>query len=81
MLRTGKDFAMKRSRRVWLKLMGSIAVGAVSVGVTPADARSRHHHAAGMKHKPNREAVSGGFGSAPRKIARFGDDDPSHGGS
>ncbi|WP_139863768.1 hypothetical protein [Bradyrhizobium ivorense] len=72
---------MKRSRRVWLKLMGSIAAGAVSVGATPADARGRRHHAAGTKRKPNREAVSGGFGGAPRQIARFGDDDPSHGGS
>jgi hypothetical protein len=81
MLRFGKDLAMKRSRRVWLKLMGSIAVGAASIGVTPADARSRRHYANGTKRRPNREAVSGGFGGAPGRIARFGDDDPSHGGS
>ena len=78
---------MKRSRRVWLKLMGSVAVGTVSIGtmsigITPADARGRRHHAAaGSKGNSPRQAASGGFGGAPRQIARFGDDDPSHGGS
>lgn len=72
---------MKRSRRVWLKLMGSAAVGAVSIGITPADARSRRHHTTGTKGNSPRQATSGGFGGAPREIARFGDDDPSHGGS
>ena len=78
---------MKRSRRVWLKLMGSVAVGTVSmgtmaIGITPAAARSRRHHAAaGAKGNSPRQSTSGGFGGAPREIARFGDDDPSHGGS
>ncbi|QPF83517.1 hypothetical protein IC762_28000 [Bradyrhizobium genosp. L] len=69
---------MKRSRRVILKLMGSVVVGGMAVGVTPASARGRRHRA---KVQPSRSAVSGGFGSAPRHIARYGEDDPSHGGS
>jgi len=73
---------MKRSRRVLLKMMGSAAIGAVSMDLTPADARSRRHHAAaGTKGKSAPRSVSGGFGGAPRQFARYGDDDPSHGGS
>lgn len=69
---------MKRSRRVILKLMGSVVVGGMAVGVTPASARSRRHRA---KINAPRNATSGGFGSAPRQITRYGADDVSHGGS
>ncbi|WOH80103.1 hypothetical protein RX327_30335 [Bradyrhizobium sp. BEA-2-5] len=72
---------MKRSRRVWLKLMGSIAIGAASIGLTPSHARSHHHAGHDAKRKPAERSPSGGFGGAPRTIARYGDDDPSHGGS
>ncbi|UGY12171.1 hypothetical protein [Bradyrhizobium septentrionale] len=73
---------MKRSRRVWLKLMGSVAIGAASIGLTPGQARSHQHHAGHRKkRKPEQLSPSGGFGGAPRSIARFGDGDPSHGGS
>ncbi|KRQ13146.1 hypothetical protein AOQ73_02165 [Bradyrhizobium pachyrhizi] len=72
---------MKRSRRVWLKLMGSIAIGAASIGLTPSHARSHHHAGHGTKGKSAERSPSGGFGGAPRTIARYGDDDPSHGGS
>ncbi|MGF6426734.1 MULTISPECIES: hypothetical protein [Bradyrhizobium] len=74
--------SMKRSRRVWLKLMGNIAIGAASIGLTTSHARSHHHHAGhDAKRKPAERSPSGGFGGAPRTIARYGDDDPSHGGS
>jgi len=73
---------MKRSRRVLLKMMGSVAVGAASIGLTSADGRGhRHDAAAGTKGNISHRSTSGGFGGAPRRIARFGDDDPSHGGS
>ncbi|GKQ54576.1 hypothetical protein [Bradyrhizobium sp. Ce-3] len=71
---------MKRSRRIWLKLMGSIAIGAASMGVTPGQARS-HHAARRPKKKPVQSSPSGGFGGAPRTIARYGEGDVSHGGS
>jgi hypothetical protein len=82
----GKQMAgiasMKRSRRVWLKLMGSVAIGAASMGLTPGHARAHRHHAAhGTRRKSAQQSPSGGFGGAPRTIARYGDDDPSHGGS
>ncbi|WP_076865874.1 hypothetical protein [Bradyrhizobium mercantei] len=72
---------MKRSRRIWLKLMGSIAVGATSMGLTPSEARSHHHAAHRPKKKPVQSSPSGGFGGIPRSIARYGADDVSHGGS
>lgn len=72
---------MKRSRRVWLKLMGSVAIGAASIGLTPSHARSHHHAKHGTKKKPVQVSPSGGFGGAPRTIARYGEGDVSHGGS
>ncbi|QOZ32257.1 hypothetical protein [Bradyrhizobium sp. CCBAU 53421] len=72
---------MKRSRRVWLKTMGSVAIGAASMGLTPSHARSHHHHAGHKpKRKPEQISPSGGFGSAPRTIARYDDSYRSHGG-
>ncbi|MGN1289563.1 MAG: hypothetical protein ACI4XG_23740 [Bradyrhizobium sp.] len=69
---------MKRSRRVWLKLMGSVAIGAASIGLTPVHARSHHHHARhGERRKPEQVSPSGGFGDAPRALARG---EFSHGG-
>ncbi|WP_163160765.1 hypothetical protein [Bradyrhizobium uaiense] len=71
--------SMKRSRRVWLKLMGSVAIGAASMSLTPSQARSHHHHAGHKtKRKPMQVSPAGGFGSAPRTIAHY--DYPSHGG-
>lgn len=72
---------MKRSRRVWLKLMGSVVIGAASIGLTPGHARSRHRHAGSAKKKPEQLLPSGGFGGTPRAIARYGEGDVSHGGS
>ncbi|WP_375788018.1 hypothetical protein ACE10Z_11490 [Bradyrhizobium sp. Pha-3] len=70
---------MKRSRRVWLKLMGSVAIGAASMGLTPGHARSHHHAGHKAKRKPEQISPSGGFGGAPRTIARY-DNGPPHGG-
>ncbi|MGY4473302.1 hypothetical protein [Bradyrhizobium sp. USDA 3364] len=72
---------MKRSRRIWLKLMGSVAIGAASIGLTPGHARSRHHAGQATKKKPQQVSPAGGFGGTPRSIARYGADDVSHGGS
>ena len=64
---------MKRSRRVWLKLMGSVAIGAASMGLAPGQARSHRHPAHGRKKKPEQVFPVGGFGGAPRSIAHFGE--------
>lgn len=70
---------MKRSRRVWLKLMGSVAIGAASMGLSPGQARSHHHAGHKAKRKPEQISPSGGFGGAPRSITHY-DNGPSHGG-
>ncbi|MGY4421581.1 hypothetical protein ACVWY2_004030 [Bradyrhizobium sp. JR6.1] len=70
---------MKRSRRVWLKLMGSVAIGTASMGLAPGHARSHHRHPEHTKRKPEQVSPSGGFGGAPRSIAHY-DNGPSHGG-
>jgi len=72
--------SMKRSRRVWLKLMGSVAIGAAAMGLPPADARSHHHAGRGRKKKPEQLSPAGGFGGVPRSFAHDGDSGHRHGG-
>jgi hypothetical protein len=75
---------MKRSRRVVLKLMGSVAVGAVSMGLVPrTDCRPGNTAAPGPSGKPSCRPVYGGFGGTPRRFNARGDVefDPSYGGS
>jgi hypothetical protein len=59
---------MKRSRRVVLTLMGSAAIGAVSMGLVPRrDCGSGNTVVPGPNGKPYcRPAFFGGFGGAPR---------------
>ncbi|PDT71454.1 hypothetical protein [Bradyrhizobium sp. C9] len=70
---------MKRSRRVWLKLMGSVAISAASIGLSPSQASSHHHAGHKARRKPEQISPSGGFGDAPRSIARY-DNGLAHGG-
>jgi hypothetical protein len=75
---------MKRSRRVVLKLMGSAAVGAVSMGLVPrTDCGPGGTAVPGLGGKPGCRPVYGGFGGTPRRFNARGDVefDPSYGGS
>ncbi|MCA1452519.1 hypothetical protein I6F35_04710 [Bradyrhizobium sp. BRP22] len=75
---------MKRSRRVVLTLMGSAAVGAVSMGLVPRAGCSPGSMALpGPSGKPDCRPIYGGFGGTPRSFRdqSDADDDPSHGGS
>jgi hypothetical protein len=75
---------MKRSRRVVLKLMGSVAVGAVSMGLVPRTNCGPGNTAVpGPGGKPYCRPIYGGFGGTPRRFNARGDleFDPSYGGS
>jgi hypothetical protein len=75
---------MKRSRRVVLKLMGSVAVGAVSMGLVPRTNCGPDNAAVpGPGGKSYCRPVYGGFGGTPRRFNARGDVefDPSYGGS
>ena len=68
---------MKRSRRVVLTLMGSAAIGAVSIGLVPRRGCGPGNTVAGPDGKPDCRPAYGGFGSAPH---RFQGDGHGHGG-
>jgi hypothetical protein len=75
---------MKRSRRVVLKLMGSVAVGAVSMGLVPRTNCGPGNTAVpGASGRPYCRPIYGGFGGTPRRFNARGDFefDPSYGGS
>ncbi|TAI63581.1 hypothetical protein CWO89_23420 [Bradyrhizobium sp. Leo170] len=75
---------MKRSRRVVLTLMGSAAVGAVSMGLVPRTNCGPGNTAMPRPGgKPDCGPVYGGFGGTPRRFQDHaeGDFDPSYGGS
>ena len=58
---------MKRSRRVVLTLMGSAAIGAVSMGLVPRrDCGPGNTAVPGPNGKPYCRPAYGGFGGAPR---------------
>jgi hypothetical protein len=69
---------MKRSRRVVLTMMGSAAVGAVSMGFVPrGDCGPGRMPVPGPEGKPYCSASYGGFGGGPH---RFGGHGHGHGG-
>jgi hypothetical protein len=75
---------MKRSRRVVLTLMGSAAVGAVSMGLARrTDCGPGNTAVPGAGGVPYCRPIYGGFGSTPHRFQDHaeGDYDPSHGGS
>ena len=70
---------MKRSRRVVLTLMGSAAVGAVSMGLVPgADCGPGNMAVPGPDGKPYCRPAYGGFGAAPHRFHGHGGH--AHGG-
>jgi len=69
---------MKRSRRVVLTLMGSAAVGAVSMGLMPRrDCSPGNTMMPGPDGKPYCRPAYGGFGAAPHRFHGHGH---GHGG-
>ena len=70
---------MKRSRRVVLTLMGSAAVGAVSMGLVPrVDCGPGNTTVPGPDGKPYCRPAYGGFGATPRGFHGHGGH--AHGG-
>ena len=70
---------MKRSRRVVLTMMGSAAVGAVSMGFVPrTDCGSGLTAVPGPNGRPYCRSLSGGFGGTPFRLHGHGDH--GHGG-
>jgi hypothetical protein len=71
---------MKRSRRVVLTLMGSAAVGAVSMGLVPRrDCGPGNMAVPGPDGQPYCRPAYGGFGGAPHRFHGHGHDH-GHGG-
>jgi len=69
---------MKRSRRVILTMMGTAAVGAVSMGFVPrSGCGPGRTPVPGPEGKPYCRATYGGFGGAPRGFHGHGH---GHGG-
>jgi hypothetical protein len=69
---------MKRSRRVVLTLMGSAAVGTVSMGLVPrVDCGPGNTAVPGPDGKPYCRPAYGGFGGAPHRFHGHGH---GHGG-
>jgi hypothetical protein len=64
---------MKRSRRVVLTMMGSAAVGAVSMGFVPRSACGPGSSAVpGPNGEPYCRPLSGGFGGTPFRLHGHG---------
>ena len=64
---------MKRSRRVVLTMMGTAAVGAVSMGFVPRSGlRPRADGGAGPGRQAYCRATYGGFGGAPHRFHGHG---------
>jgi hypothetical protein len=59
---------MKRSRRVVLTLMGSAAVGAVSMGFVRRSCGPGLETVPGPDGRPYCRAIYGGFGGAPYRL-------------
>jgi hypothetical protein len=76
---TNRIATMKRSRRVVLTLMGSAAVGAVSMGLVPrVDCGPGNTSVPGPDGKPYCRPAYGGFGGAPHRFHGHGGH--AHGG-
>ncbi len=72
---------MKRSRRVVLTLMGSAAIGAASMGLTPRrDCAPGTSAVPGLDGKPYCRPAYGGFGGGPHRFAGHGHGHGGHGG-
>jgi hypothetical protein len=72
---------MKRSRRVVLTLMGSAAVGCVSMGLVPrVDCGPGNATVPGPNGKPYCRPAYGGFGGAPHRFHGHGHGGHAHGG-
>jgi hypothetical protein len=63
---------MKRSRRVVLTMMGTAAVGAVSVGFVQRPCGPGLEAVPGLDGRPYCRAVYGGFGGAPHRFHGHG---------
>jgi hypothetical protein len=69
MMVEAEDRRMKRSRRVVLTMMGSAAVGAVSMGLVPRkDCGPGRTPLPGPDGQPYCRATYGGFGMAPHRF-------------
>jgi len=72
---------MKRSRRVVLTLMGSAAIGAVSMGLVPRrDCGPGNAFVRGPDGKPYCRATYRGFGGTPGLLHGHGHRGHAHGG-
>ena len=72
---------MKRSRRVILTMMGTAAVGAVSMGFVPRpDCGPGLTAVPGAGGRPYCRAIYGGFGGAPGRFHGHGHGGHAHGG-
>jgi hypothetical protein len=68
-----KGRTMKRSRRVILTMMGTAAVGAVSMGFVPrSGCGPGREPVPGPDGRPYCRAIYGGFGGAPRQFHGHG---------
>jgi hypothetical protein len=76
-----EDRSMKRSRRVVLTMMGSAAVGAVSMGLVPRrDCGPGRTAVPGPDGRPYCRATYGGFGITPHHVHGHGFHGHMHGG-
>jgi hypothetical protein len=72
---------MKRSRRVVLTMMGTAAIGAVSMGLVP-----RRYCGPGLTTAPGPDgrpycrSIYGGFGGGPHRLRGHGHGGHGHGG-
>jgi hypothetical protein len=69
---------MKRSRRVILTMMGTAAVGAVSMGFVPRSCGPGLTPVPGPDGTPYCRSIYGGFGGGPHRLHGHGH---AHGGS
>jgi hypothetical protein len=82
-METGKNgiATMKRSRRVVLTLMGSAAIGAVSMGQVPQlDCGPGNEGVPGSGGRTYCRAIYRGFGGAPGRLQGHGHGGHAHGG-
>ena len=72
---------MKRSRRVVLTMMGSAAVGAVSMGLAPqTGCGPGNEPIPGPNNQPWCRPIQGGFGGTPHHMHGHGGHGHGHGG-
>jgi hypothetical protein len=78
---SGRIATMKRSRRVVLTLMGSAAIGAVSMGLVPGrDCGPGNEAVPGSNGRMYCRATYRGFGGAPHRLHGHGHGGHAHGG-